>query len=83
MDAIDTKVNLESPPASDEEVLGIITLEDVMEELLQVLAFPLSLCDSFCINVETFYFLLVQYSDFVLQEEIWDETDEYVDIHNR
>ncbi|TQD90127.1 hypothetical protein C1H46_024291 [Malus baccata] len=35
----------------NEEFVGVITMEDVIEELLQ--------------------------------EEIWDETDEYVDIHNR
>ncbi|TKY45270.1 DUF21 domain-containing protein [Spatholobus suberectus] len=35
-DASSSFENLESLPATDEEVIGIITLEDVMEELLQI-----------------------------------------------
>ncbi|KAL0400686.1 UNVERIFIED_CONTAM: DUF21 domain-containing protein [Sesamum latifolium] len=42
---------LTSFPNTDEEVLGIITMEDVLEQLLQ--------------------------------EPIFDETDEYVDVHNK
>ncbi|GMY07322.1 DUF21 domain-containing protein At2g14520-like [Fagus crenata] len=43
--------NLDLPSNVDEEVVGIITMEDVLEELLQ--------------------------------EDIRDETDEYVDVHNK
>lgn len=35
-DASSSFENVESFPTTDEEVIGIITLEDVMEELLQV-----------------------------------------------
>ncbi|CAA2964038.1 DUF21 domain-containing protein At5g52790-like [Olea europaea var. sylvestris] len=51
---LDMKINddgLESFINNDEEVIGIITMEDVLEQLLQ--------------------------------EPIFDETDEYVDVHNK
>lgn len=41
-----SKEELESLPNVDEEVIGIITLEDVMEELLQV-----SVLITICINL--------------------------------
>ncbi|KAG6742248.1 hypothetical protein POTOM_055538 [Populus tomentosa] len=59
---------LEFLSASDEEVIGVITLEDVMEELIQ---FQVNI-----LGISTF-------TCTILQEEILDETDEYVDVHNK
>ncbi|CAN1751513.1 DUF21 domain-containing protein At4g14230 [Linum perenne] len=55
-------VPLQSEAIENGEVIGIITLEDVFEELLQV--------STMILNE-------------LYREEIVDETDEYVDVHNR
>lgn len=71
--------DLDLPAATDEEVIGLITLEDVMEELIQVTYQKMSFSNSFVKMYIQSYCLLLNY----LQEEILDETDEYVDVHNR
>ncbi|CAN1158618.1 DUF21 domain-containing protein At4g14230 [Linum perenne] len=59
-------VPLQSEAIENGEVIGIITLEDVFEELLQVSTM-----------------ILNEYIDYSSPEEIVDETDEYIDVHNR
>ncbi|KAF8389348.1 hypothetical protein HHK36_026042 [Tetracentron sinense] len=68
-------VDVDSLPSDslDEEFIGIITMEDVMEELLQMwMLLDFLMFKRYLKNVSL-----------TLKEEILDETDDYVELHNK